>query len=330
MIERRGGKFSDYYEILGIKKNATPAQIKKAYYVKAMNCHPDKHPNDPVAEEQFKELNIAYEVLSDEKKREIYDREGLEGLVKKDLRGSEQDTIKLYRKMFGGDKFKDCFGELTFFMSLFLKSENIEEQKKLQQQIAQKQEEQRKKIINHLVVKLEPYATGAKEEFEEQIAMAILYKLEAPSGAALLKLVGSIYVEVSEQYLGGFQSFFSNLVEKGTLASQFVTAFSSTVKLHSANQTLSTEKDAAQKVYNLKESLDAIWELGKIEISRTVREASRVVLEEPGLDPDVSRERIQGLNKLGHLYLDAAQLALELRKSTTDYDIPEEIISKSK
>jgi len=70
----------DYYEVLDVKKNASESEIKSAYRSLAMKHHPDKHKGDKVAEEKFKEISEAYEVLSDSNKRATYDQFGYEGL----------------------------------------------------------------------------------------------------------------------------------------------------------------------------------------------------------------------------------------------------------
>ncbi len=70
----------DYYEILGVEKNADEATIKKAYRKLAMQYHPDKNPDNKAAEEKFKEASEAYEVLSDASKRQIYDQYGHAGI----------------------------------------------------------------------------------------------------------------------------------------------------------------------------------------------------------------------------------------------------------
>src|ERR671934_2236427 len=66
----------DYHKVLDVPKTATEAEIRKAYRKLAMKYHPDRNPNDKEAEERFKEINEAYQVLSDAKKRAHYDRLG--------------------------------------------------------------------------------------------------------------------------------------------------------------------------------------------------------------------------------------------------------------
>ncbi|MBF0185580.1 MAG: molecular chaperone DnaJ [Magnetococcales bacterium] len=100
----------DLYEILGISRDAQEADIKKAYRKLAMELHPDRNPNDKSAEAKFKEVNAAYEVLKDPKKRAIYDQYGHAGLGQGGAGGFSGDPSG-----FGGgfgDIFEEFFGDI--------------------------------------------------------------------------------------------------------------------------------------------------------------------------------------------------------------------------
>lgn len=96
-----------YYEILEIDRNADKGTIKKAYRKMAMKYHPDKNPGDEKAEENFKAVNEAYQVLSDDEKRSIYDRYGKQGLEGHGqggggFSGGFEDLGSIFEEMFGG------------------------------------------------------------------------------------------------------------------------------------------------------------------------------------------------------------------------------------
>lgn len=96
----------DYYKVLDVAKNASEADIKKAYRRLAMKYHPDRNPGDSDAEERFKEAKEAYEVLSDAQKRAIYDQHGHDG-IDAARQGGGGGTGG-----FGGADFGDIFGEV--------------------------------------------------------------------------------------------------------------------------------------------------------------------------------------------------------------------------
>jgi curved DNA-binding protein len=83
--------FKDYYAVLGIDKTASQNDIKKAFRKLARKFHPDVNPNDPTAEERFKEVNEAYEVLSDSEKRQKYDQFGTQWRQYEQQGGNPED-----------------------------------------------------------------------------------------------------------------------------------------------------------------------------------------------------------------------------------------------
>ncbi|WP_027119413.1 molecular chaperone DnaJ [[Mycoplasma] testudinis] len=115
----------DYYEILGITKSADQSEIKRAFRKMAMKYHPDRN-KEPDAEERFKEINEAYEVLNDEEKRKVYDRYGHEGLNASGFHQEGFNPFDIFNSVFGegfsgfsseGVEFGGGFGDM--FSSFF-------------------------------------------------------------------------------------------------------------------------------------------------------------------------------------------------------------------
>ena len=98
----------DFYDILGISKNATPAEIKKAYRKKAIEFHPDKNPGDAKAEEMFKKAAEAYEVLSDTDKKARYDQYGHQAFEGGGFGGGGMNMDDIFSQF--GDIFGGAFG----------------------------------------------------------------------------------------------------------------------------------------------------------------------------------------------------------------------------
>jgi len=98
---------TDFYQVLGITKQASADEIKKAYRKGALKYHPDKNPGDKEAEKKFKEISEAYEILSDERKRQMYDQYGADA-----VRGGGMGGM-------GGGGFANMDEALRTFMGAF-------------------------------------------------------------------------------------------------------------------------------------------------------------------------------------------------------------------
>src|SRR2546421_8115238 len=93
----------DYYEVLGVERTATSDEVKRAYRKLAVQFHPDKNPNDPDAEEKFKELGEAYDVLMSPDKRSAYDRFGHAAFSQGGgFRGGFHDPFDFFCEVFSG------------------------------------------------------------------------------------------------------------------------------------------------------------------------------------------------------------------------------------
>ena len=121
-MKKKTEGMSDYYEVLGLEKGSSIDEVKKAYRKKALQFHPDRNPGDPSAESKFKEISEAYEVLSDEKKKETYDRYGAEALhgfaggARYTGHGfsSMEEALRTFMGAFGGESiFDTMFGGVS-------------------------------------------------------------------------------------------------------------------------------------------------------------------------------------------------------------------------
>jgi molecular chaperone DnaJ len=103
----------DYYEVLGVGRSAADEEVKKAYRKQALKFHPDKNPGDKAAEEKFKEVGEAYEVLSDPQKRAAYDQYGHDAFDPRRRAGGRgggfHDPFEVFREAFGGGGVEDIF-----------------------------------------------------------------------------------------------------------------------------------------------------------------------------------------------------------------------------
>src|SRR5947207_1417883 len=117
-------KKRDYYEVLGVERNASADEVKRAYRRLAVKFHPDKNPDDPHTEEKFAELGEAYDVLMDGDKRAAYDRFGHAAFAQGGgFRGGFHDPFDIFREVFGGGGMGGGIFE-TFFGGAGMRGED--------------------------------------------------------------------------------------------------------------------------------------------------------------------------------------------------------------
>jgi curved DNA-binding protein CbpA len=284
-----------------------PHKLKKAYYQKARDFHPDKNEN-PQAEEIFKLISEAYNILSDENKRQVYDKFGLEG-----VRASEQgapDPSILFKMIFGCGSFDDIFGELNF-VGIFDMNPELMSDEEIMKNLEKKNKERKDKLMEFLLKKLNPFIDGEDKVFKSQME-DISEKLESPGGPALLSSIGYVYIQEARKNLGrylGIQSWFAGLEEKGHELKQSFSLISSIVKLQVAHERLEQAGEQNQQLVNdiMSQGLSTIWKIGLLEIENTVREVCQGTLNVQ--DKLQKKKRAEALEELGKLYKSECRLA---------------------
>eukprot|EP01103_Thecamoeba_quadrilineata_P006589 TRINITY_DN16317_c0_g1_i1.p1 TRINITY_DN16317_c0_g1~~TRINITY_DN16317_c0_g1_i1.p1 ORF type:complete len:320 (-),score=77.02 TRINITY_DN16317_c0_g1_i1:259-1218(-) len=284
----------DYYTLLGVPKEATTSDITKAYYKLARQYHPDKNPNDPTAEEKFKMISEAYQVLTDTEKRQRYDKFGESGLTEGFV-----DPKELCAMLFGGKKFENIFGQVVLF------DPSIDQDVK---------NEQLEKLLHKLLIRIEPYVQGLDLDTYKMFMSAEVQDLiDAPGAQELLEMISYIYLQISSKHndsMLGLPAFFTKVAEKGHMARQIVGILKQTYRAYDMKVKLDkSETQDPELVQNLiKEGLEFIWQLGKFDIEITVRQVCEMLMNE---NPALKQRRAEALRVLGEVYGEEAKKAKE-------------------
>lgn len=175
------------YDILGVEPEATSAEIKKAYYIKARQNHPDRHQNDPNANAKFQKIGEAYQVLSDDRLRAAYDSKGKEAVD-----GSpKMDAGAMYAMVFGSENFEPIIGELQ--LSQQIKAMTDPTASLSPELFAFKQRRREVQCAVNLCKKLQVYVDGDEATFIENCKNEVVELASSPLGGTLLDLIGNVY-----------------------------------------------------------------------------------------------------------------------------------------
>ncbi|KAI8979906.1 X-domain of DnaJ-containing-domain-containing protein [Pilobolus umbonatus] len=295
----------------------------------AIKYHPDKNQHDPTAEEKFKRLSEAYQILSDPKLRKRYNEMGEENGVKPD--GGFVDPEDFFKQSFGGDRFVDIIGEISIGKDMRdaletaeedeneLTAEQMEQREIQRNELEKEKNEAREKRIQtlkeKLIVKLNHLKTSTTEKYTEMISKeAEDLKLES-HGAELLHTIGLVYSTKATQYSSknyafGLGGMYHSIKEKSYIISQTVGTLRTAYDLQSTFSEIQKAEEkglSPEEINKLEEAaalkgLEAIWRGSKLEIESVLRSVCDEVLTDVDCDKAEIANRIKALSIIGDIY----------------------------
>lgn len=201
----------EFYEVLGLSTSATTAEIKKAYYLKARQSHPDKNPDDPEAQAKFQKIGEAYMVLSDEKLRQNYDLGGKDGIAG----APKMDSGAMFAMIFGSEKFEAIVGELQ--LASEMGAEGEDDMYRHPRARAFKQKRRQVQCAVNLAAKLQAFIDmGCNEaQFRQECQRDTADLCTSIFGGILLQTIGDAYIEHARAELDSIDSMFMYMKQVG-------------------------------------------------------------------------------------------------------------------